>query len=208
MKKILLAIIAASSIFASSAFAISAPQTHDGFFLNLSLGLGYQGFEYDHAHSSRGLESNGIATGFYIKLGGRVANNLLLHASLIGETNQSSLKETYNGEVEETYNALHDNLSILGVGLTYYFLQNIFVTASIGISQFNLQGDTGDDIITLGRSENGFAFHVGVGKEWWVSENWGLGISLNFTHGSADDQHDAGEMSGNGISVMFSATYN
>ena len=98
-------------------------------------------------------------------------------------------------------------MSFLGIGLTYYLPINVFLSGSIGLASFNLQ-DNGDDGNIEGSTEEGLGFQVAVGKEWWVSDNWGLGVSAAFTYGSAEDKHDAGDASAYGINVMFSATFN
>jgi hypothetical protein len=47
-----------------------------------------------------------------------------------------------------------------------------------------------------------------AGKEWWISENWGIGIAVAMSYGSADDKDDTGEMSAFGINFFITATYN
>ena len=52
----------------------------------------------------------------------------------------------------------------------------------------------------------GVAFSGEVGKEWWVSENWGLGIS--FRANFFDTSHERIDWNGQTYSLLFSATYN
>lgn len=209
MKKFFTALFLA----AATAFAASQPQTHDGFFLNLALGLGFQSFDYNYTgeyYNGYGLEASGLASEFDVKLGGRIVNNLLLHATLVGVANAGDLKVTDDdGESLGSTSDRQVSLSIVGIGLTYYLPQNIFVTASIGSDQFNMNDSSSDSGSTkaVGSSDNGFAFQVGAGKEWWVSDNWGLGVSASFIYGFADDGN-VGDMSAYSINIMFSATYN
>ena len=203
MKKLLVLI----SMVATLGFAESAPHTHDGFFLNLALGFGYQSFEYSgNTAYVPDLEAKGVASEFDIKLGGRIAPNTLLHATLAGVSNGEDL------EVSSKYGSYStseksESMSFLGIGLTYYLPINVFFSGSIGLASFNLQ-DNGNDGDIEGSTEEGLGFQVAVGKEWWVSDNWGLGVSAAFTYGSAEDKHDAGDASAYGINVMFSATFN
>lgn len=204
MKKLLILIATAAAF----CFAESAPQTHDGFFLNLSLGFGYQSFEYSASTKfAPDLEAKGGATEFDIKLGGRIAPNTLLHATITGVSCMNDMDIIYEDEKISTSD-LSESMSLLGIGVTYYLPANFFVTASVGTAQFTNSDNTDNDNKVDGASETGFGFQVGAGKEWWVSENWGLGVSAAFTYGSADDKHDAGDMSAYGINVMFSATFN
>ena len=63
-------------------------------------------------------------------------------------------------------------------------------------------------------SGSGVAGFIAVGKEWWVSANWGLGVALFACYGSAGDGStrgqimNAGPMSSFEAVVLFSATYN
>lgn len=213
MKKITLAFVTVCTIFTGTAIAHSAPQTHDGFFMSFALGLSHQGFNYNYSKIDAELESSGDAANYQIKLGGRIADNLLLHFTLIDEVSQSIIEPTYNEELyseefPETYGDNNINLLIMGFGSTYYFPLNIFLTASLGISTFELQGKHSDPSTILSSSKLGFAFQISAGREWWVSENWALGLSLNFIHSSAKDKGNSGDMSSNSISISLTATYN
>ena len=152
------------------------------------------------------LEAKGVASEFDIKLGGRIAPNTLLHATLAGVSNGEDL-EVSSTRGSYSTSEKSESMSFLGIGLTYYLPINVFLSGSIGLASFNLQ-DNGDDGNIEGSTEEGLGFQVAVGKEWWVSDNWGLGVSAAFTYGSAEDKHDAGDASAYGINVMFSATFN
>jgi hypothetical protein len=63
-------------------------------------------------------------------------------------------------------------------GLTYYFIpNNIYLSLSLEIV-------TGG--VTIGNfhsvMDDGFGIQTSIGKEWWVSKNWGLGIALNLSY--------------------------
>ena len=203
MKKVFLAILA------TAAMAMAESHTHDGFFLNLALGFGYQGFTYDANKSSYDMEAKGVSTELDIKLGGRIATNTLLHATILGVTNTSEIEfKTKGGSKVGSSSDKSENLSMLGVGLTYYLPENIFISGSVGFANFNLQDNTDEENNIEGATENGIGVQIAAGKEWWVSDNWGLGVSVAFTYGAADDKDDMGEASAYGINVMFSATFN
>jgi opacity protein-like surface antigen len=203
MKKVFLAILA------TAAMAMAESHTHDGFFLNLALGFGYQGFTYDANKSPYDMEAKGVSTELDIKLGGRIATNTLLHATILGVTNTSEIEfKTKGGSKVGSSSDKSENLSMLGVGLTYYLPENIFISGSVGFANFNLQDNTDEDNDIEGTTEKGLGVQVAAGKEWWVSDNWGIGVSAAFTYGSAEDQKDLGDASAYGVNVMFSATFN
>ena len=203
MKKVFLAILA------TAAMAMAESHTHDGFFLNLALGFGYQSFTYDANKSVYDMEAKGVASEFDLKLGGRIANNTLLHATILGVTNSSEIDYKAKGG-KKLFSSSKDseNMSMLGIGLTYYLPENIFVSGSVGFAQFNLQDNSDEENKVEGATENGIGIQIATGKEWWVSDNWGLGASVAFTFGAAEDQKDMGDASAYGVNVMFSATFN
>jgi len=47
-----------------------------------------------------------------------------------------------------------------------------------------------------------------VGKDWWVSENWGLGAAAQLLLGSAKDRNADANWSTAAVALMFTATYN
>lgn len=65
-----------------------------------------------------------------------------------------------------------------------------------------------DDDEILGSTEFGFGFQLAAGKEWWVSENWGMGASIALNYGSVEESEEDAEMSALAITVMLSATFN
>jgi hypothetical protein len=74
------------------------------------------------------------------------------------------------------------------------------VTPAIGVVSLNEGGTTYD-------TKNGFAIRLAVGKEWWVSDNWGLGLNLQYAHASNESKTGV-KMSTNWAGLAFSATYN
>lgn len=203
MKKFILALLA------TAAMAMAESHTHDGFFLNLALGFGYQGFTYDANKAIYDMEAKGVSTEFDLKLGGCIATNTLLHATILGVTNNSEIEyKAKGGKKLGSSSEESENLSMLGIGLTYYLPENIFISGSVGFAQFNLQDNSDEDKDIEGATEKGLGVQIAAGKEWWVSDNWGLGLSVAFTYGAAEDKDDLGDASAYGVNVMFSATFN
>ena len=104
-----------------------------------------------------------------------------------------------------------DDASLTGImfgpALTYYFMPaNIYLTLALGMSWLTEDTNQADARDT----DVGFGSNLDIGKEWWVSDNWGLGIAARFwfTHltdtvGGDDFTYDL-----LGFAVFFSATYN
>ena len=170
-----------------------------------SLTWGYDSRIYDeNGNNTREFEISGLATDLDLKFGGRIANDLLLHVTLAGATSAGSEDVGEEDKVKV-------NLSILGLGTTYYFLNNYFATASFGMSEFHIDSDIAtftakaEDIVS--NLVCGLAFQIGAGKEWWVSENWGIGMSVALLYGFDFGEYDYRDAS-TSVAIRFSATYN
>ena len=59
------------------------------------------------------------------------------------------------------------------------------------------------------QSDTGVGFQGMVGKEWWVSANWGLGLAGELFVASMKDKTDPNtSWTSSAFSLVFSATYN
>jgi opacity protein-like surface antigen len=175
--------------------------THDGFFLQLDLGAGAMSTSTSYGGST--IDMSGTAGQFSLALGGAVAPNLILAGHLWG-VSVSSPDVEIDGQSFGTADATL-GLSGIGLNVTYYIMPvNIYlsVTPSIGV----LTSESGG---TTGETENGFALRLAAGKEWWVTDNWGLGLNLSFAHSSNKDKGPgAPSWSTNWFGLALSATYN
>ena len=86
----------------------------------------------------------------------------------------------------------------------------MFLAGSLLASRLVVSDSNNNDI---GRSDWGFTFEGLIGKEWWVSDNWGLGISAQGLLGAMKDQQTTPGQSVPtwhvaAFTLLFSATYN
>lgn len=185
-------------------------RTHDGLFLRLTAGYGYGGFggsgsvkvpgttgAVASAPSDHGDRFNGA-----FQIGGTVAPNLILHADLWG----SGVGPRKRGD---RYSELA--LGSIALGMTYYVMPwNLFVTGSVGpATSVYVQHDATQDDHTKATTADlgtGIGVRATVGKEWWVSDNWALGVALqgDFAHTRGDDAN----FTVGGGTVLFTATFN
>ena len=180
-----------------------APGYHerDGFFLRMSLGSGYYNTEGSSKNGDRAdLGDDGPGTSGSLLLGGMVANNLALHGGFY-----------FQGSMYDQNNLRFAN-SLVGVGMTYYWMPyNIYLTGTVGFAYSAVfKGGSYED----GDWEQdkqyedifGFGAALSLGKEWWVSDNWGLGIALEGQY--AYTSNDVYELHQGGAMLQFSATFN
>ena len=203
MKKLFTLIALAASL----SFAVSEPHAHDGGFLSIAMGMGYQSIDFVVEDWQEETDNKaGLATDIDVKLGGTISYNTLMHLTITGTTKTGTI------DYDDEYEDIRANMSLLGLGVTHYFEYNIFITASCGISQFHANDEVAvfSGVIKNKATQDintGFGFQVGGGKEWWVSDNWGIGASASLLYGFASNLRDTKESS-LGITLRLSATYN
>lgn len=177
------------------------PRRHDGgFFLRLAPGGGYTRSAIEEEGDHFALK--GTSGSFDVAIGAVVKENLAVHATL-GGWGLVDPKVEFNGE-EEVATDTSMIMTMVGAGFTYYFgPSNVYLTASVGAStlSFEFEGDSED-------SDTGVAFDVGLGKEWWVGDRWGLGVSATVGYHSVPPGDAGSNFKGPSFAVRFSATLN
>jgi hypothetical protein len=181
---------------------------HDGLYLRFLLGIGSLSFSESpvYTNGTGRLSASGTAGFFAFHLGFSLTDNVILYGALNGYS-ASNPDYSLNGTsfAETLSNTL--GVSSYGGGLALYLDSlNAYISADLG---------TATTRITVGRaatsSKSGIGINLQIGKEWWVSKNWGLGAAL-FYHYSSMDVDVTGSVipriTNNVIGVAFSATYN
>lgn len=206
MKKILGSVVALAVLLAAGTAQAqesrSGVHTHDGFFLQMDLGPGWLGTSAEQGGTE--LDLSGGAGQFSIGLGGALTRNFILAGQLWSVAVADPTVEVNGNEVGEADATL--SLTGIGVQLVYYFMPlNLYLSATPSITWLSI-----DDGAASGDSEAGFGMKLAVGKEWWVSDNWALGLNGQFAFSSNDDSEEAGAPNWDTIWVgaAFSATFN
>lgn len=186
-------VFASFCLFATSALAES--QTHDGFFLRLSPGLGQMDSKTDN------LTFEGASGFFSLMLGGAVSENTILHVDLASaamekpDVSGGGFSGPMNGDM---------STALFGIGLTQYYMPaNAYVSVTVGSARTTIEdGGTWE-------SDNGLGAKLMVGKEWWVSDNWGLGFAGQLLYANCGGGNiTASDVKTLAYGLLFSATYN
>jgi hypothetical protein len=175
--------------------------------LRLTLGLGYgtTSASADIAGAAD-VDISGLSGSFAIDLGGAVTENLVIHARMsdLSMVNPNvSVDGMDLGDADETSLTAF----LFGPAITYYLMPaNVYLTAAIGISWLRITNWNTD---RAAATDIGFGLNADIGKEWWVSDDWGLGVAGRFwfTHtsesaGGVDFNYDLP-----GFAILFSATF-
>lgn len=183
-----------------SASAVDQPREHDGgIFIRLSVGAGPASAEFE-ADSGDKFEMNKVGGNHNLALGGIVGGNVALHATLFGWA-MNDPSYDLNGQDQQTLSGTA-SLSAVGGGATWYFGSNFYLSGSLGFAWISFKDDRYEV-----SSGTGGALDLTVGKEWWVSDRWGLGVALGL-QGYGVPIDDADELTGGSASLRFSATFN
>jgi len=96
----------------------------------------------------------------------------------------------------------------ISMGLNYYLNpQNVYASLAFGFN--NNGGQFGNIPQSIGY---GLGLQASLGKEWWVSKNWGLGLALNLSYdyfwATRSGYPTITPMHAFAIGLSFSATYN
>jgi hypothetical protein len=164
--------------------------------------------------ASSGVDSSkftGGSVSFGVAVGGAITDNLILFGTLASST-ITNPTFTQNGQSVTTSNLNVDYFG-LGIGLAYYVMPtNLYLAGSIlacGLEATETNPNGGADT-TIAQTNTGVGFEGLVGKEWWVSDNWGLGVAAEVLYGRMKANIDVNPptWTAAAFSLLFSATFN
>ena len=182
---------------------VPAEPTHTGTYVHLHLGGGFTSISGSDGYGGT-VKVAGGGPAFAVAVGGAPMPNLAVFGSLFF-TGASQPKVTGNGyTVQSSGDAL---VGGFGAGIVYYFMPaNIYLSAAVASLSF--QADDGNGKTTY-TSDYGIGFDGMLGKEFWVSEHWGLGGALEFVGASSmkDKDNPSISWSAAAFNLVFSATY-
>ena len=198
--------------FSSSGFKTPVPKTakeighhtHDGLYLSFNLGLN-RTFVHSDLQGIYVQDLDGLGSEFSMKLGGAIIENFILHMNLVTK-NIKNITISENGAAPVPVRGITLVESIFTGGFTYYLMpENVYISATAGVSTFAMV-----DLPNVAQTERGVNIYIEVGKEWWISKNWGFGLAGTYTHANISSQSNLGVelIDSNGFSLLFSTTFN
>jgi hypothetical protein len=178
---------------------------HLGFFIRPDLGFGYMSVSEPTGTSSGDMTISGAAGLFGVVIGGAVSENIIVAGHIFDAVivkPNISFSSGGSGSPSDT------QLGLFGIGpdFTYYWMpSNVYLTATLALTRVTLTVNGQDS-----NSEYGIGGRVGLGKEWWVSDHWGLGIAghLSFSTNKDSGTSNPPTLSSWALGATFSATYN
>jgi hypothetical protein len=181
------------------------PNVHDGFYLRLHVGFGSTSLEGKDGVGNQNTFS-GAGLSFGVALGGTVAPNLVVFGTFLSSIAEEPTISSGQGPSFASDGSA--GLFGVGAGVAYYVQPlNLYLSGAIAGLQVDISDANANSVY---ESKFGFGFQGIVGKEWWVSPEWGLGIALEaVVAGGMKDKNDSSlTWSGHAVNLLFSATYN
>ena len=192
-------LVPAVMLTASAALASGEPHAHDGFFLRLQAGPAYLHTSNDDFD----LTVKGWGGALNVEIGAALARNFILYGKLFGVAAPNPDLKLGDLTLEDAEDVSLSQ-GALGVGATYYFMPiNLYVSGAISATSLSL--DTDDE---TGETEVGPGLHLGVGKEWWVGDQWGVGVGAEVALARVSEQDLDSKWGVGSFLILFSATYN
>ncbi len=179
---------------------------HDGFYMRLTMGLGYLNAKFNYLGQDTTISGNGVAMTF--AFGGAVTPHLVLYGEML--VNMAFEPDLEYGGTSQPMTGTNVGLLGIGPGVAYYLEpSNLFFSGTLAFSQVQESAsDSSNSNDSADLTDMGIGASFMVGKEWWVSNNWGLGLAGLLRLASMKMRYEDTRMTATAISVLFSATYN
>jgi len=180
------------SVWSSAALA-SEPHTHDGFFFQGNIGLGYLSTSPDFGDIELvdgDPKISGFGVGGGLLFGGTPAPGLVIGG---GTANVVAIspKYTVDGEEIEAFDDVNLNLSTIGVFGTFYPDPHgglsLHLMLAYAVLSASSDGDTSDN------NPDGPAITAGLGYDFWVAPEWSIGVFGRFTYAATKWEEDGFE---------------
>lgn len=191
---------------------------HDGFYARLELGIGY----FSGARVSKPIDVElegdvaGVAQVGAVMFGGTISRGLVLGGGAWG-TNVPGAK--YSGDVEESQGVGPDvvvhrsvsigfaSISILGPFFAWYPdpTRGLNGQLGIGYALASLENDRTGSVVQY--QDVGWGAELGVGYDFWIGEQWSLGLLGRVSYAAIGVRDDANSLSAWVPAVAFAATY-
>ncbi len=191
----------------------SQPHRHDGFYLRLSTGFGPYNESISQPKQDSHTTVSGIASTGDFAIGGSPRPGLILGGAVWTTSVLVADARTDAGALVPPSAGERSSYSVIGPWMDYYFNPQggLHMPASLGFAVVRgLDAEGGR--FNRDNTAFGAGFLIGVGYEWWIADEWSIGILGRLTGIIATSKDDDGHRwihaIGSAPSVLFTATYN
>jgi hypothetical protein len=165
------------------------------------------------SYSTNGIDNSitGAGVGFSMAFGGSITPNLVLYGEFV--TSSALEPNSKRGGTSNTLTGYNVDLFGIGPGVAYFLVPaNVYFSGTLAFSQltesYNGSSNSSSNNNSVDLTNMGIGASFMVGKEWWVSTNWGLGVAGMLHLASMKMKNYDSRATAEAISILFSATCN
>jgi hypothetical protein len=172
----------------------------------MGIGLGYAtGTAEPDFSGAPEIDLSGLAIPVELSLGGTVGRGVVLGVGSFGASIPTLTLETSSdfGDLETETDAV---LSTIGPFIDVYPNpeQGLHIQAGVAYAVIAASEDD-DELLGDDYAGGGFALMAGVGYEWWVGEQWSVGVLGRIQYASATLEADSGDLPDSDVSLIVPA---
>jgi hypothetical protein len=144
---------------------------HTGFFMRLALGPGYYRMWAASAEGTMQLRAAG--GGLNLTMGGALSENFVLYGEAALQSTLDPEVDTYAGEAGRPGTSV--TTAALGAGVGYHLMPaQVYFAASLLVAQARAVDRPTEQL--LGKTDLGPGLALSLGKDWWMSPHWTIGV--------------------------------
>jgi hypothetical protein len=177
--------------------------THHGLWMRVMLGPA--GFDARSTIGSDKYEAQGGGAGFSLAAGYALTRHLVLYAEAFDDIAVGPTVKMNGTDLGSTGSSVSAGVVGIGPGIAYFTDSNFHLGLTVAAARLTVSKDNTD----IARSNLGFGVNATLGKQWWVSDSWGIGVAGQVFVGAIPDASDGNPTwTTAGVSVAFNASYN
>jgi hypothetical protein len=174
--------------------------THDGLYLNASLGPAWLRAQSGLANASVDRRWSGLAATLGLSVGYAFAERFVVFGEFSESQARNAADDPYLRSIE---------CSGFGPGLRYYVMPaNVFFSGALLLSKLSVDPAFPARGFSSWTSDWGGTAQVAVGKEWWVLSDVGVGVAAMFAFGEVPATDGWLTSRFGALSIVASVSYN
>jgi hypothetical protein len=177
IKPLFISLCLSAAVLAVATSATAESHTHDGFLLQFEIGPGYLVMPGNAKAGSTNVDWNisGMAVIGGLFMGGTPFDGFVIGAGMVGNLATSPKHKIGDHEIDTEDDF---SLGVLGPFVQYYPdpTSGLNFRLLLGYATASGADDDADDAAT------GFGLAASVGHDWWVGEEWSMGLAGRFTY--------------------------
>lgn len=192
-------------------------RTHEDFYLSLSLGPVFGQVQskipvkYATFANPQGKTIfSGTGAEFDLRMGTSISPHFILYGHIMSKAIVGPEIRPVGGSKPQRSDQVALYETMMGAGILHYWKpRNIFAAVSLGLGNFEIIDSRPNTAYGSIKSKYGPSVQLKLGKEWWVSDSWAIGISTGYSSTFVNNRVNnfTEQLSSNRFSISLNATF-